>query len=288
MKHEKSVISENLNNISFDKAQIKNKKYLSNNELFYKEIEKYDNFELIYLLLLCKNCEKYEEIIYVFDLFYKKYPNNFIEIEIISILEIAFKKLISQKQKQINKLYDLLEYSKNEQEEVENNLISNLNKFKNKIIKEIFDLCNKIIDLIDKFILKNITDIETGINREIEVFLYKLKGDSNKYMSQFNDDEEIKKSYLKEAKKFYTNSINICNKYLPITNKTLLNCYLSYCKFLTFFKNENGESQNLISYILNNKEIKNLENEDQKLIEIELIKELKDLDNYIINNTKNK
>ena len=283
MKHQKSIIFENLNNISLNRTEIKNKKYLSNNELFYKEIEKYDNFELIYLLILCKNCEKYEEIIYVFELFYKKYPNNFLEIEIISILEIAYKKLISQKQKQINKLDDLLEYSKNEQEETENNLISNLNKFKNKIIKEIFDLCNKILFLIDEFILKNITNIETGINREIEVFLYKLKGDSKKYMSQFSDDEKIKKLNLKEAKEFYTNSINICNKYLPITNKTFLNCYSSYCKFLIFFKKEFGESQNLIDYILNNKEIKNLENEEQKSIEIEIIKELKDLDKYIKN-----
>jgi len=270
MKNEKSFISENLNIYSNNKKEINNIKILSNSELFYREIEKYNKLELIYLLIICKDCEKYEEIIFIFELFYKKYPNNFLEIEIISILEIAYKKLISLKEKQINKLENLLDY---EQEEItENNLVSILNKFKNNKTNEILNLCNKVLYLIDEFILKNITNSETGINREIEVFLYKLKGDSKKYISQFSDNENEKKRYLKEAKEFYTNSINICNKYLPITNKTLLNCYLSYCKFLTFFKNENGESQNLISYILNNIEIKNLENEDQNLVEIEVIK----------------
>lgn len=184
----------------------------------------------------------------------------------------------------------------------ENNVIlDSLNEEKKHIENETIIICKKVIKLIDNFLMKNLnfknsnirksnskadsTEISNFLKMDIknnnpytekesEVFLFRLKGDLNKYLSQVHSkvDSEI---YLKSADEYFNKSIEIGKKYLDSFNYVYLESVIAYSKFLQDFKLESDTAMNLllnvyrmdgVREILSEHENNNLvENDDDKL-----------------------
>ena len=258
--------------------------------LLKSKLKKYGKDEILVLISICYQCEKYEDVITCFEELYLQYNELYLPIEQLQYLEIGFKSIITQKQKQLNKLKNLLDYSQennNNNSEENKGLISGINFQSFKIEQEMKDYCLRIIKLIDTFIIKNISEKINGINRELESFLYKIKGDSCKYLILIEKNDDIKNNYLKEAKNHYKNCIYVCNKYLYIANRIYLNCILSYLKFLIFFGNGVKEAKNIINDYINKDEIKDIQNNTEKP-EHKIIEEIIELKNYIEKKEKEK
>ena len=267
----------NENNPRKGKSDLKN--------LLKSQLKKYGKDEILVLISVCNQCEKYEDVITCFEELYLQYNEVYLQIDQLELLEIGFKSLIRNKQKQINKLKSIFDYSlkNNEDSEETKGLITGINYKSFKIEQEMKDFCLRIIKLIDSYIIKNISDPMNGINREIESFLYKIKGDSDKYLILIEKNDEVKKNYLKEAKNQYKNSMYVCNKYLYVANKIHLSCVLSYLKFLIFFDNGVKEAKTLINDYFKKEEIQNIiKNPDKP--EYKVIQDITELKKYIEKN----
>ena len=275
-------LSNNNNMLEYLKIEEKKTK-VDLEHLLKSKLKKFGKDEILVLISICYQCEKYEDIITCFEELYFQNNELYLPIEELEYLEIGFKSLITKKQKQLNKLKNLLEYSQennNNNSEENKGLISGINFQSFKIEQEMKDFCLRIIKLIDNYIIKNISEKVNGINRELESFLYKIKGDSCKYLILIEKNDDIKNNYLKEAKNHYKNCIYVCKKYLYIANKIYLNCILSYLKFLIFFGNDIKEAKNIINDYMNKDEIKEIKNNIEKP-EHKIIEEIIELKNYI-------
>ena len=86
----------NENNPRKGKSDLKN--------LLKSHLKKYGKDEILVLISVCNQCEKYEDVITCFEELYFQFNEVFLQIDQLELLEIGFKSLIRNKQKQINKL----------------------------------------------------------------------------------------------------------------------------------------------------------------------------------------
>ena len=65
-----------------------------------------------------------------------------------------------------------------------------INYYKNRVEKELDQYCNEILTLIDNVLLKK------TVNTESRVFYHKMKGDYNRYISEFSASRTYKYWYI--------------------------------------------------------------------------------------------
>lgn len=118
----------------------------------------------------------------------------------------------------------------------------------------------RIIEIFDGSIFKNISQRGKGINREIEIFLFRIKGDIHKYFSQLDSINEKKKIHLLNAKNYYTDAFKLANKYFPINKLSYLQVAVSFVKFLAYYNDEKGEARNIANFLTSKSEIQDLYN----------------------------
>ena len=112
----------NENNPRKGKSDLKN--------LLKSQLKKYGKDEILVLISVCNQCEKYEDVITCFEELYLQYNEVYLQIDQLELLEIGFKSLIRNKQKQINKLKSIFDYSlkNNEDSEETKGLITGINE----------------------------------------------------------------------------------------------------------------------------------------------------------------
>lgn len=263
--------------------QIKNKK-----EIFMEELGKLSKEKIIELIKLTILCHSYEETIESFKKLYEKYPkHNYLSIEIIELLHSAFKSIIYKKQEQIEKLSNLEGFSLNIKKQNKNKTFTNscdndylINgiEFEKEYIKEnIKKYSLEVLNIIDKYIIFNLNNPDTGNDRETETLIYKMKGDINKYLSQITIDKSKSKSYLEDSKENYQIGYSIAEKYLNSTNKTFLEITLSFIKLLVFFRKEIDEANELLKYLLSKKNIQEYKEDQTESCCLQLINNLKEI-----------
>ena len=215
----------------------------------------------MYLIEISSKCERFQHVIFAYENLYTLFPSTFLSLEELSPLETSLKIFVAQKQKNLNILYKLYQRSQNKEadfDDMDNDnqlLLNAITSERKKIEEQISSYVNRYLKVIDNFILKNITVKNKGVDREIEVFLYRMKGDINKYLSQIESDEEQKKMYLNNAKNYYLNSYNLANQYMKVNSLSSLNTTVAYVKFLVYFGGNKGEAKNLLRGLVNKEEL---------------------------------
>ena len=232
-----------------------------NDDELVKEVQNYTKEQILYLIEISSKCERFQHVIFAYENLYTLFPSTFLSLDELSPLETSLKIFVAQKQKNLNILYKLYQRSQNKEadfDDMDNDnqlLLNAITSERKKIEEQISSYVNRYLKVIDNFILKNITVKNKGVDREIEVFLYRMKGDINKYLSQIESDEEQKKMYLNNAKNYYLNSYNLANQYMKVNSLSSLNTTVAYVKFLVYFGGNKGEAKNLIRGLVNKEEL---------------------------------
>jgi 14-3-3 protein epsilon len=103
--------------------------------------------------------------------------------------------------------------------------VSKLSDLKAKLIKELDDLCNELIQLTDAKLLPAAADATT------KVFYEKLKADYYRYSVEFKADD-ARKAGAEKAKASYESAMQIAHAELSKANPAYLGLALNYSVFL--------------------------------------------------------
>ena len=133
-----------------------------------------DYEKLISLARITEQAERHEETIKYMEEIVKSKKED-LTIEERNILSSAYKNCVSSRRSAWRSIYGV------EVKEKSNNskfvyLVSNL---KNTLENELNDLCNRMLSLIDDYLLKKAS------NEESKVFYLKMKGDYYRYLAEF-------------------------------------------------------------------------------------------------------
>lgn len=96
--------------------------------------------------------------------------------------------------------------------------------YRSKVEDELNKICNDILTLLDKYLIK------TATNAESKVFYYKMKGDYFRYISEFSSEAE-KKDPTEKAKVAYDEATKIAMAELLPTHPIRLGLALNFSVF---------------------------------------------------------
>jgi 14-3-3 protein epsilon len=178
-----------------------------------------DNYEkLLYLARITEQAERHEETIKYMEEIVKVKKDD-LNIEERNLLSAAYKNCVSSRRSAWRSIYAIEVKEKNNNSKYIN-LVTDL---KNLLEKELSDLCERMLRLIDNFLLKKATSSES------RVFYLKMKGDYYRYLAEFTSGDkhnEVANSSLnayKEANELSTD--------LACTNPIKLGLALNFSVF---------------------------------------------------------
>lgn len=247
-----------------------------------KSSSMYTRDQYNYLIYISENCNKFEDSLNSFENMIENYPSA-LNITERDMLENCVKSLIKIKQKNLNKIYSLIkEVQKQKETEVSEEEILILNSLYDEklfVESEIIGICKKVIKIIDNILLKITSKSEKTVNpymeKECEIFLLRLKGDMNKYLSQTDNQSEFD-LYLTRANDYFKEAYELAKKYLDGGNKTFLETSLFYSKFLIDFMKNCEDALEILIATYDSQQLKEvIESRDEGIME--LINEIKTL-----------
>jgi 14-3-3 protein epsilon len=96
--------------------------------------------------------------------------------------------------------------------------------YRNKVEKELSDICNDVLNVIDKHLLPAAQQAES------KVFFYKMKGDYYRYLAEFKAPDQ-RKDVAEKAHEAYKAASEIAVKELKPTHPIRLGLALNYSVF---------------------------------------------------------
>lgn len=111
-------------------------------------------------------------------------------------------------------------------------------EYRQKIEKELKDICEEILYLLDKFLINN------ALTPESSVFYYKMKGDYYRYLAEFSSNKE-RSDAAEEAKKSYEEATKIAEKDLEPTHPIRLGLALNFSVFYYEIMNDSSKACSL-------------------------------------------
>lgn len=269
-------------------------KYLADSEIMkdnkiknievFKDIDNFSKEQILYLIEIAMKANRNEDVIICYEKLFQLYPSTSLTIDELNTLEGSLKLYVAGRQKNINYLYRLYSRSQNKEndfDDMENDnqlLLTGITNERIRTEGQVASFVNRYLKLIDNNLLQNIAKKDKEPDRSVEVFLYRIKGDINKYLSQVENEDKNKREFIRSAQQAYYNSYNIAVRYLDVQDVSYLNAMLSYTKFLVYFKNNKSEAQNILNLLFAKKEFQKVLNstyendKEKKEIAEELVK----------------
>lgn len=115
--------------------------------------------------------------------------------------------------------------------------LEGLRNFEAQLQKEIVDLCNDFIDLVENYLLNDSSPVND------RVFYNKLLGDYSRYMCEAVNVEQNQE----RGRNFYHQALEIAKNELPPASPLVLGVILNYSVFLYEIMNRSGEAIELAS-----------------------------------------
>jgi len=173
----------------------------------------------VYQAKLAEQAERYEEMVESM----KKVARTDVELSVEerNLLSVAYKNLIGARRASWRIITNI---ESKEESKSENDKMQLIKKYRSQVEKELRDICQDILDLLDKNLLPNAT---TG---ESKVFYLKMKGDYHRYKAEFatNDD---RKEAAENSLVAYTKANDIAQNELPPTHPIRLGLALNFSVF---------------------------------------------------------
>ena len=181
--------------------------------------KKYSREEYIYLSKLYTKAEEYKKVLEFIEEFIKLNPK--LDKEECDIVSTGFKNMISDKRSS----WFTLNSMERKEKKKKKNTVKEIKEIKSHIENELRETCNKLQEIIDKYLLPNNEEDDTI------VFLLKLKADYFRYICEFAEGNEFEYN-LNKAEEYYKKAFEISEKKLPIINCNRVSIGLNYAIFL--------------------------------------------------------
>jgi 14-3-3 protein epsilon len=173
----------------------------------------------IYMARLAEQAERYDEMAD----FMKKVAqlNEELTSEERNLLSVAYKNVVGSRRASLRIISSI------EQKEESRGKEDNLQKareFRKKVEKELGDICNDILEVLEKNLIPSSTAAES------KVFYYKMKGDYHRYLAESAAGEARSKA-SDNALQAYSAASEVANKELLPTNPIRLGLALNFSVF---------------------------------------------------------
>jgi 14-3-3 protein epsilon len=173
----------------------------------------------VYQAKLAEQAERYEEMVDSM----KKVArmDQELTVEERNLLSVAYKNLIGARRASWRIITNI---ESKEENKSENSKTALIKKYRSQVEKELRDICQDILDLLDKNLLPN------AASGESKVFYLKMKGDYHRYKAEFATQEDRKEA-AENSLVAYTKANDIAQNELPPTHPIRLGLALNFSVF---------------------------------------------------------
>ncbi|ESN98653.1 hypothetical protein HELRODRAFT_186472 [Helobdella robusta] len=173
--------------------------------------------ELVQKAKLAEQAERYEDM--AVDM--KKVTELGTELsnEERNLLSVAYKNVVGARRSSWRVISSIEQ--KTEGNEKKLNMVK---EYKEKVEKELKNVCREVLDLLDKFL------IAKAANAESKVFYLKMKGDYYRYLAEVSVNEE-RSSVVTESQNAYQAALDIAKEQMQPTHPIRLGLALNYSVF---------------------------------------------------------
>jgi 14-3-3 protein epsilon len=173
----------------------------------------------VYQAKLAEQAERYEEMVESMKKVAK--TDQELTVEERNLLSVAYKNLIGARRASWRIITNI---ESKEESKSENNRMTLIKKYRSQVEKELRDICQDILDLLDKNLLAN------AASGESKVFYLKMKGDYHRYKAEFATQEDRKEA-AENSLVAYTKANDIAQNELPPTHPIRLGLALNFSVF---------------------------------------------------------
>ncbi|UJR09118.1 hypothetical protein I4U23_013365 [Adineta vaga] len=173
----------------------------------------------VYQAKLAEQAERYEEMVESMKKVAKM--DQELTVEERNLLSVAYKNLIGARRASWRIITNI---ESKEENKSENTKMAMIKKYRSQVEKELRDICQDILDLLDKNLLPN------AASGESKVFYLKMKGDYHRYKAEFATQEDRKEA-AENSLVAYTKANDIAQNELPPTHPIRLGLALNFSVF---------------------------------------------------------
>jgi len=179
----------------------------------------------VYYAKLAEQAERYEEMVDSMKQVAKL--NIELTVEERNLLSVAYKNVIGSRRAAWRIISSIEQKEKNKGNE---NHVKLIKAYGNKIEKELNDICQDVMDVLDNHLITH------AGGDEASVFYFKMKGDYYRYKAEFTTEEDRKQA-SQHSLEAYKKALEIAEN-LKITNPIRLGLALNFSVFYFEIMNE--------------------------------------------------
>lgn len=234
--------------------------------------ENYSRSEYVYLTNLYLKAKKFDKMIIFIEHFIKK--DNDLSKQEINLIEESYKAYFTNEYNS----WKLLKNKTNQEKNKDSSEYIYSLQVLNKIEESMNNICFNLLDLIDRYLIK---DKSSSNFSENKVHYLKLEGDFYKYKISFAKDEEDKLIFTDNCEKSYLKAYELACKNLMFYDKLRILTIIDLSNFYYYIVGKKEKAMKLVKscYVENYENIFRLSlNEKEDEIEVfDLIEKLKHL-----------
>jgi 14-3-3 protein epsilon len=175
--------------------------------------------DYLYLAKMAEQSERFWEMIEYVGKFAK--TEGELTADERHIVSVAYKNVVGSKRAELRVLSAI---EQKEAKKLNEQNITYIKQYKNIIEGELKTLCKDILTLIDKYLLVN------SKSEESKIFFLKMKGDYNRYLTEFLTDNEGNDA-VENAREAYSHAVELAKANLPPTHPLRLGLFLNFSVF---------------------------------------------------------
>ena len=209
----------------------------------------------VYLAMLAEQCNRFNEMVSFLEDLLKQREKDLNSDE-RNLLSIAYKNSISSLR---SALRTIIAYENKEKKKENSSFLPYIQEYRKKIEDELTKKCKNILNVINNDLIKKAENDD-----EAKVFYIKMKGDYNRYIAEYAEDE-LKKEVIDDALKSYNEATTLA-KNLKVLNPIALGLALNFSVFYYEAMNDHEKAIKIASEALNeaNKELPNIDEEAEE------------------------
>eukprot|EP00695_Tsukubamonas_globosa_P000404 TRINITY_DN129_c0_g1_i4.p1 TRINITY_DN129_c0_g1~~TRINITY_DN129_c0_g1_i4.p1 ORF type:complete len:297 (-),score=168.52 TRINITY_DN129_c0_g1_i4:223-1002(-) len=173
----------------------------------------------VYMAKLAEQAERYDEMVESMKAVAKLDVE--LTVEERNLLSVAYKNVIGSRRASWRIISSIESKEENKGNEA---LVPKIKSYRNKVEKELADICNDILSILDRHLIPSATSGES------KVFYYKMKGDYHRYLAEFATGE-TRKDAAENSLLAYKSASDIASTELQPTHPIRLGLALNFSVF---------------------------------------------------------
>merc|ERR1712039_491740 len=144
-----------------------------------------DREECVYMAKLAEQAERYDEMVEEMKKVAQMVDEKELSVEERNLLSVAYKNVIGARRASWRIISSI---EQKEESKGNNDNATRIKKYRSVVEKELNEICNSILGLLDTYLIPSSTSGES------KVFYLKMKGDYHRYLAEFKTGQERKEA----------------------------------------------------------------------------------------------